>query len=677
MTADHLSYQRATTVSVLGLCIQGVLATVVLLYGIFGQDPGATQAAYAMYLGLPIWFSLGLVFQQHKQERLEALEAEAFRASESAQASAFEGIAQDQTVQANRLAWMHKWFLPVMGVVVGGAYIALGLWTWNKSRTFGEAAEMTGAPSSGWAIAIGVGVAVLGFIFARFVAGMAKQKVWSLLHAGAAAAVLCSLAGVALVAAHFVFVALKADWGLRYMPLAMNVLMLALGAEMLLHFVLNLYRPRRAGEYLRPAFDSRVLAFAAAPDRLAASLSDAVNYQFGFNVSSTWFYRLLSRSVVPLVALVVLTLWMLTAFVVVRPDQRGLVLRNGEFAGEVAPGLVFKKPWPFDEVLVYPAASKNELIVGTTRPEKDEPILWTNQHSGEEVMMVVQPWGGTETARDLALLAVEVPIHYTIIDLKAYRLLAQDAAGTDTEKTRRDLLTGVASSVVIKHLGTYRVDQLLGDRRAAIADDLKTGIQGAFDAMSAGVKVSFVGVSGVHPKQDVAPAFERVVSADQNRQAEIERARREEIGTLARVAGDVDRAREIGRALDELRALRNAGDAKAQEADQKEAEVMALIEQAGGTAASRLANAKAERWERSIGERAKAVRIAGQLASYRAAPDAYRSGLFLDALREALRGAKVYVTPFNGIEIQGNFEDIQPDVSGFKPTTSTSDENNK
>lgn len=669
MNADHLSYQRATTVSVIGLLIQGVLATVVLLYGLFGQDIAAMNGSFAMFLGLPIWVSLALVFHQHKLERLEALEAEAFRKSAAAQASVFEGIGQDQTVHASRLAWMHKWFLPVMSLVVGGAYIGLGAWLWGRSRVFLSTVEITGEPSSGWAIAVGVGVAVLAFIFARFVAGMAKQKVWALLHAGSASGVLCSLVGVSLVVAHFVFVVLKSQAGLRYLPIAMNVAMFALGAEVLLHFVLNLYRPRQAGVWLRPAFDSRVLAFLAAPDRLAASLSEAVNYQFGFNVSSTWFYRLLARSVMPLVVLVVLTMWALTCLVVVKPDQKGLVLRGGALVEEVGPGLVFKKPWPMDEVLVFPASSVNELTVGTPAPNKpDQPILWTNQHAGEETLVIVQPWGARrgEQTRDLALLSVEVPVHYVVTDLTKYQKIAQDSSGDDIERTRRELLTAVASSVVIKHLATYPVDVLLGDGRPGVARDLKTAVQAAFDALGAGVHITFLGVAGVHPKQDVAPAFEEVVAKDQIKEATIEAARKSEIETLAAVAGDVAKAREIIAALEQLSEARERQPPDASAVEALEDRVMTLIERAGGEAASMISRAGAARWQRSIGERAKAVRSQGQIASYRAAPRAYKAGLYLDAIRGGARGAKVYISPFADLEVQGNYEEIEPDVSGFR-----------
>ena len=39
----------------------------------------------------------------------------------------------------------------------------------------------------------------------------------------------------------------------------------------------------------------------AEPGRIGSSIADALNYQFGFEVSKTWFYQLLSRACVPLI----------------------------------------------------------------------------------------------------------------------------------------------------------------------------------------------------------------------------------------------------------------------------------------------------------------------------------------------------------------------------------------
>ena len=99
--------------------------------------------------------------------------------------------------------------------------------------------------------------------------------------------------------------------------------MIVVAAEIVLNFVLNLYRPRIPGETPRPAFDSKLLSLFSAPDNLVRSINEAVNYQFGFDITSSWGYQLLMRSVAWLVGrrgrwrMVVLNM-----IVIVEPDSR-------------------------------------------------------------------------------------------------------------------------------------------------------------------------------------------------------------------------------------------------------------------------------------------------------------------------------------------------------------------
>ena len=73
---------------------------------------------------------------------------------------------------------------------------------------------------------------------------------------------------------------------------AIPIFMFAVAAEIVINFVLNLYRPRLHGESPRPAFDSKTLSMFASPDSLVRSINEAINYQFGFDITSSWGYQL-------------------------------------------------------------------------------------------------------------------------------------------------------------------------------------------------------------------------------------------------------------------------------------------------------------------------------------------------------------------------------------------------
>lgn len=681
MTADHLSYQRATSVSLIGLGFQLIFALATLLYGIFGHDPAAVSASLAIMLGLPIWLGLALVFHQHKLERLEAMENEAFRASSAAQASVFEEAGTGENIQAAKLAWMHKWFLPILSLAIGAGYIVLGIYRFLLNGHPIDIGEWAAPAHGGWGISIGVGVAVVGFVFARFVAGMAKQQVWSLLNAGAATAVGSSLLGAALFIAHFAAEAIDREVIIKYLPLAIDIYMVALGAEIGLNFVLTLYRPRKPGEYLRPAFDSRILAFLAAPDRLAESISEAINYQFGFNVSSTWFYRLVSRSLALLILLGLFVAWFMTSFAVVRADQEGLLLRSGKVARQVGSGLVFKRPWPFDRVLTFPAEQVQTLTVGSqlAPPERpNAPILWTNATGVQEKYLIVQASlidqsdsAGPDDDRSLALVAVEIPVQYVVTDLLKYIDLAQDGLPGKPDSIRQDLLSAVASRVSTIVLSRYSIDQILGAQRPDIGIELEHEIQAEFDRLNAGkgagVKLIFAGIQGVHPPHEVAKSFEEVVASDQKKEAAIEGARADAIRQLGSVAGNVKLARQILAQLAELDRLKNAN-ADDETISKQEQKIMSLIVEAGGQAAIAISDARKDRWVNHMGQRAKAVQYQGQIEAYHAAPIVYTTDLYLNAVTEMLQNARVWISNFDVPTVNLDQTEINPEIGGLTPT---------
>jgi len=190
MRADALAYSRAASVCLFGIGAQIVLWLALLGYGLFGRDPLASTAAWMTLIGLPAWVGLLLTFHQHKLERLEDAEAEAFAGSTAQQASVFQDADADLRMAAKRLRWMHSILLPAVSVVMAVAFLLVGYLRFGAARDLTEPVSFQAPPFTGWGVSVGLAVGVVGFIFARFVAGMAQQKTWANLRAGAVQAVM-------------------------------------------------------------------------------------------------------------------------------------------------------------------------------------------------------------------------------------------------------------------------------------------------------------------------------------------------------------------------------------------------------------------------------------------------------------------------------------------------------
>jgi membrane protease subunit HflK len=686
MRADLQTYRTGAGAALKGLVFQVVLAVAALIYGLVGKDAAAITGTMFMGIGVLAWLALLIVYDQHRRERIEAMEMDALAASAAAGTSVFEGK-EDFRPAAARLASLYRWFVPIVSLVCGGLLVGLGVW-----RYLGAVKSMPPLPAQpGWALGLGLGLGALAFVVARYMAGLGKQPAWANLRAGAAFAVGSSLIWLAIGIAHLVQY-MGTDSVVRWLPVGIAVFLVVIGVETFLHFVLAVYRPRRAGELPRPAFESRLLGFAAAPDRIAQSISDAINYQLGFDVTSGWAYQLLARATAPLLLVGALVTWLMTSVVVVQPHQRAMILRFGQpVRVNLEPGWHFKWMWPFESAYVpefytRSATGKLELKdrtvtglrrveLGTLSPATREAILWTNDHATEEVWQYVRIGAGaTGTGMtDIAAVSVEIPMQYAVRDVFVYDLLG-------APDQRDDMIRAVARREATRFFQTMTLDDILAGDRASLSARLRGRIQAALDALNpdesgrprgAGVEIVFLGIVGAHPPKDPALGFETPVQAAQRREANIRAAETDANEVLTKVAGDAQRARQIVMEIERLEAmrdLRRRGEAGVEEVVEQEIRVQNLLATAGGEAASLLAAAAADRWTAHMGSRALAARYAGQVALFEACPDWYRASRFFEAFAESMQGSRVYIVSDQIRDLGGvmDLKDVSLGVDVFR-----------
>lgn len=703
MQGDVFNYRRATSVSILGTVIQTAVTLAFAVYAAYsGGDHAAWTTTVYVGMGIPVWLTLVLLYDQHRREVVESIEAE--RLASDPMGSAFEQTGDELRVAARRLAGIQKFVLPIVSLSIATVLISVGFVRFGQGSSLLDPDRFFETPNKGVAISIGLGAAFIGFVFARFVAGMGKQRVWSSLRGGASYAVGAALLGLAIAVGHFVQMAGGGDGVLRYLQVIFPAFLLVMGIEIVLNFVLDIYRPRVAGQDPRPAFDSRLLGLLAAPDKIAENIGEALNYQFGIEVSRTWFYVLVQRWWPALAGLALFIVWGMTALVVIEPHQRALILRFGIVErANVQPGLHLKWPWPIGSVYIptttevvdgreietRTATGVREMNLGTNPPrDGDGPILWTEEHTFEEIFSLVQPSrfrfsvtandmgvssapgeSGGDEATDLSLVAVEFPTQWIVEDVERYDRFAQP-------EHREALLKAVGQRAAMQYVSALTIDDVLAGRRTEMSAELRERLEQDFARVGgmpgasegAGVDLLFVGAGNVHPPMDVAPSFERIVQAAQVRESRIEAARQQQIRLLTEAAGSVDLARRIVDELNALDALREAR-ASAEVLTERELAVQRLLEEAGGEAGALLIEASGQRWARHMGERAKAALYQGQLAAYDSSPRLFRATRYFDALAEVMRDARVYLTStdFEDLRVRLLLETRDTGVDIFDP----------
>jgi len=559
------SPRRAEVLSLIAFVLQLLFFVLMLFVSAGAGSLAVAIGAYHFFGGAGIWLILLLQFRQQRLAQEERLDAEQYQRlrREGKDTSVFESSSLEGSfsLAAKRLAWLERYLLPGFAILIAGYLLVIGYFL-AQAVKIGDLVVFAGRDVR--TASFLVGFALVSFLFSRYAVGMSRQPEWRPLRAGGSYLLSNALAsfGLAII---FLIPDTYIEKAERFGQYVLVGLMLVIGVEIVLNLVLDAYRPRVKGRYRRAAYESRLLGLFSEPGGIFRTAAHAIDYQFGFKVSETWFFRLLSRAIVPLILMQGLALYLLSSFAIVPPGDLGVLERFGVPVNIEKPyesGLHLKLPWPMDKIRTFPVGKLQIIDVGFVRkdPQINEktgreipdltPILWTKEHWKEEYpfMVAVGDSGGrieTEVGagekpddrsveqNDFDMLVVALSVHYRIVNVSEYGY-GQDRCYLDPQK----LLKAICYQQAVHYCASYDIDSLLGPGRNKTAQALQKNIQEQVDQSEMGVKITFVGLESVHPPIQVAEAFEKVVGALQEKQAKVLKAQGQAQEILAKAGGE-------------------------------------------------------------------------------------------------------------------------------------------
>jgi len=452
---------------------------------------------------------------------------------------------------------------------------------------------------------------------------------------------------------------------------------------------MDIYRPRIADQYSRSGFDSRLLGIINEPGNVFHTAAGALDYQFGFKVSQTWFYKLLAKAVIPLFLTGALVLYLLSCIVVINPDEQAVVEHFGNpltaDGGKriVGPGVLFKWPWPIDIAYKHPVKKIMELPVGYV-PKIDPKtgdlqrgaLLWGKQHYEEEYsLLVASKQAATSDAGaavPVSLVKANIPLQYKVKDIYAYLYNHNEPEKVLESICYSELAKFAASATIEVDDENEMTRSLLGAGRADAKDILTERIQKACDNEDLGIDVLFVGLQGVHPPVEVASDYQKVVGAVQLKEAIILTAEKERTETLINLVGSVKEADELSRLAEKYQKVESSGSDPA-EVETLGKQIDAQFTQAKGEIFAALRESQSYAFERTAIAKATGERFGGQLQAYNASKDIYRKWQRLNVFEEALYGVRKYIVVADSEDQQVFIVDMQEklttdlyDVGGFE-----------
>lgn len=644
----NVSSKRAEYVSIAGLVLSILSFIVSFVVGSSCNSIAVLAVSWQILGGSIIWFILAVQFHQQslaEQEKLDMVQLAKSKASDTI-FQANDEQSELFAVASKRLELIEKWFVPFFAGLVAVYQILIGL------KLFKEVSEIMPAPLQGAQLSavFMVVIAFVSFLISRYATGMSAQARWKPLRAGGsmllASAIFSFAVAISLALAQF-----KMFFAINILGWVVPIVMIVLGGEIALNLILDVYRPHIAGQYSRAAFDSRLLGVFNEPGGIFHTFASTIDYQFGFQVSQTWFYKLLEKAVIPLVLFLIFILYILSCVVVVRPGQEAVIERLGLFDKQVGPGVTFKLPWPVEKTYKYATSAIHRVDIGFIQSEeekaneKNNALLWGEQHYEEEYDLLVATDAGGLTddgAIPVSIVRAAVPVHYRIKDLKSYLYNHSDAEQMLMAICYRELVSFASSSKIEASEGQggdISEDGILGGGRKEATRYLKRQIQSSADSMDLGIEIVFLGFQGVHPPPKVAEDYQKVVGSVQKRQAAILTALAGRNKALASLAGSVRESDDLYElAYRYQRAKDNGEDSEELAKAFEEA-----ISDAKGVIFKILSEAKSYAFNRAKTAEADGKRFGDQVIAYQASPRIYQRLQRLEMLEEALVDVRKYV----------------------------------
>ncbi len=509
------------------------LSLVVLLVGgltclwAAGQTGSLAAQVAQWYFLFAFVVTLVSWFQQRLQDRegIEQLEFDELARSKSASSLFNVEDSGSFPARQSRLQF-EKWFVPVFAalLVIGQGYVV-----WQQWVAVGSQPKLLTQPLIGMGLYATVFLTLT--IFGLYASRLAEHGNHPLLRPAAGHILLNAyLCGAVTLALFGVEVGKFRSLDLYVARLLIVVLGL-ITLELALTLVLEIYRPRIKGRGTQHSlYESRIIGLLSRPDSLFSTAAHALDYQFGFKVSETWFYRFLQRSLAWIILVQATLLWLSTAVVFIDPGEQGLYERFGQPRGEVlGPGAHLKAPWPIDAIHRYRTSQVQSFVIGVV-PKDEETALdpyataviqWTVSHNKEEYNMLVASRdvsaasaAGEDAAVPVNLLTVSIPVQFEIKDLRQWVYNHLDPAR---------LLEDIAYREVVRYLVNVDLMEIMGEGRSRAISELQQRIQAVADLpqVELGVNILFVGLQDIHPPREVAEAFQNVVGALQERETSI------------------------------------------------------------------------------------------------------------------------------------------------------------
>lgn len=188
----------------------------------------------------------------------------------------------------------------------------------------------------------------------------------------------------------------------------------------------------------------------------------------------------------------ILVVWLASGFYIVDANQRGVVLRFGEYAQTTEPGLRWRLPYPIESSEIVDLTGVRTVEVGYRGSERNKVL--------REALMLTD---------DENIINIQFAVQYVLKSPENYLF---------NNRFPDESVIQAAETAMREIVGKSKMDFVLYEGREQIAASAHESIQTILDRYDTGILVSRVTMQNAQPPEQVQAAFDDAVKAGQDRE---------------------------------------------------------------------------------------------------------------------------------------------------------------
>lgn len=242
---------------------------------------------------------------------------------------------------------------------------------------------------------------------------------------------------------------------------------------------------------------------------------------FDLKLAEMWMWPTVSKALPSLCLTVLALVWILTCLHELPVGSAGLRHQLGRWENSaLRPGLHLSLPWPLGGIELVSTDQLREVVLGF-RADPGQPILWEKAHYEDEQKSLV---GSGDD-----FLSISVPVFYRVGDAALFLRSTPDA-----ESLLRDLAQRVLLDLTLR----LPARDIMTTSREQLRQRFHQNLQAALDEAQSGLSLVNVYLRDIHPPVSVAPTFQEVVSALEEKEALLHEGEAYRRDILSRAQGD-------------------------------------------------------------------------------------------------------------------------------------------